>query len=250
MASTVDGRTNACSAILSRLPVTEYQALMPHLQRVSLVAGQHVIEAGQRIDVLLLPAGAVCAKLDGRSGIATAFLGRDHAVGVEALLTPGALAYAGVEVIAPGVAYQLRWSDWAALAPSVPTLSRLLLSSVAVQWAAASQQVACATRCGVADRVADLLLTLQGQVATCSIPITQEGISRLLGVGRTTVNMALSLLDGQGMTRTWRGHITVTDRRVSGLGCGCRDKVRAYGAALACSVPGTSPQRCDAVADQ
>ena len=94
------------------------------------------------------------------------------------------------------------------------------------------QSVACNTFHTIEQRAARWLLTAQDRAGS-RIALTQEALSGLLGVQRTTVNAVVRILQDEGLIVTRRGTIEIVDR--AGLkrrACECYEDVEQHFAAV------------------
>jgi DNA-binding GntR family transcriptional regulator len=79
----------------------------------------------------------------------------------------------------------------------------------------------------VEQRIARLLLDALDRCDSGEVAVTQEVISKLLGVRRTTVTTAARRLRQEGMIRYHRGHIVFANRvRLQELACECYETCR------------------------
>ena len=65
-------------------------------------------------------------------------------------------------------------------------------------------------------------------IGPAEMPLTQEFLSQMLGVRRTTVNYVASTLERQGLIESKRGKIQISDRdNLLRTACGCYGIVRS-----------------------
>ena len=89
------------------------------------------------------------------------------------------------------------------------------------------QSVACNALHALEARLSRWLLQAHDCVDGNVIPLTQEFLGQMLGVRRTTVTIAASLLQGAGLIRYRRGHIQILDRAaLEDISCECYAVVR------------------------
>ena len=81
-----------------------------------------------------------------------------------------------------------------------------------VLWVEAQQLAACNALHGVEARLARWLLQTQDRIESPSLPLTQEFLSQMLGVRRTTVTIVARAFQNAGLIRYRRGHIIIIDR--------------------------------------
>jgi DNA-binding transcriptional regulator LsrR (DeoR family) len=61
------------------------------------------------------------------------------------------------------------------------------------------------------------------------VPLTQEQLANMMGVGRSYISRILQHLKARGFLRTMRGRMCVTDTvALEGLACGCNYAVRRH----------------------
>jgi CRP-like cAMP-binding protein len=107
-------------------------------------------------------------------------------------------------------------------------LQTLLLRYALALLKQVSQSAACNRSHHVAERLARWLLTCHDRVAGDELKLTQEFIAEMLGTRRAGVSEAAGILQGAGLIRYSRGHITVTDRAgLEEFACECYGVVKA-----------------------
>jgi CRP-like cAMP-binding protein len=92
------------------------------------------------------------------------------------------------------------------------TLYEVLLAHHYAFMSQVSQSVACNGLHSVIKRCCRWLLMTHDRVEGDEVALTHEFLSFMLGVRRPGVTEALSTLESQGLIKTARGTITITDR--------------------------------------
>jgi CRP-like cAMP-binding protein len=107
-------------------------------------------------------------------------------------------------------------------------LQTLLLRSTLALLKQVSQSAACNRSHHIAERLARWLLTCHDRVEGDELRLTQEFIAEMLGTRRAGVSEAAGILQGAGLIRYSRGHITITDRGgLEEFACECYAVVKA-----------------------
>ncbi|HEX9323405.1 MAG TPA: helix-turn-helix domain-containing protein [Xanthobacteraceae bacterium] len=79
----------------------------------------------------------------------------------------------------------------------------------------------------IEGRLARWLLHTRDRTDSDEVPLTQEFLSQMLGVQRTTVNLALRTLQGAGLIRPRRGRVEILDRgKLEQMACECYGIIR------------------------
>lgn len=87
-----------------------------------------------------------------------------------------------------------------------------ILEFALAQTSASRQLTACSLAHEADQRLARWLLSISHFLGSATVPVTQEVISLMLGVRRTTVSLINTKLERDGVTRTRRGTVTILDR--------------------------------------
>jgi CRP-like cAMP-binding protein len=104
----------------------------------------------------------------------------------------------------------------------------ILLRSTLVMLKQVSQTAVCNATHTIGQRLARWLLMCHDRVPGDQLKLTQEFISQMLGIRRSGVSEAAILLQGGGLIRYSRGHITIVDRKgLEEFTCECYAAVRA-----------------------
>jgi len=236
------------NTVLAALPAAELSLLRPHLIRTSLVNGQPIHEAGERIDQVYFFehgfASMVAVSDDSGGSVEVGLVGWDSMVGLGVLLNPHAIAFNRTMVQMPGVAYRMSSAALPAVLEQAPILHAILLRGVEVLMAQIAQTAACNSRHALPQRCARWLLLAHDRVEGDELRLTQEFLSMMLAVRRSGVTVALQTLQSEGFIRSGRGRILVCDRAgLEGAACDCYDRVRAFTAAVSLNIPATDGPR-------
>lgn len=126
------------------------------------------------------------------------------------------------------------------------TLRELIARYADALLAQVLQSVACNALHTIEQRYARWLLMTQDRVGTSELALTQEFLSEMLGVQRTTVTAAARTLQDKGVIQYRRGRIAIIDRpRLERVACECHEVVgRHYERVMPAwkPVPATEPE--------
>ncbi len=207
---------------LRHLQALDLELLKPELRRVELAVNDVITEAGGEVQTVLLPITCILSVItvmrDGEM-VESRTLGRETGFGL--------LHALGSPYTTERVLVQIGGEAWAL---PLRTLSRLALSSphalkTIAQFAQSSLvqstvALACNALHDVESRLCRWLLMTQDRLESDLLPLTQEHLSIMLAVQRTTVNAAAQRLQDKGAIRYSRGRIHVLERSLL-LRCSC-----------------------------
>jgi CRP-like cAMP-binding protein len=217
------------NGLLASLPAPDLALIGHHLKRVPLNAGNVLQEQDAPVEFVYFPlSGAVSllAIMSGADAIETAIIGREGAIGVAADLGPW-LACARAVVQLSGSAECIPAPVLKAVASESQEISRVMLRYREALCSQVHQKAACNATHSVEQRFARWLLEALDRCDSGEVAVTQEAISMLLGVRRTTVSNAARRLQAEGMIRHHRGRVIVADRaRLQELACECYETCR------------------------
>jgi CRP-like cAMP-binding protein len=220
----------ARNCILAHLPPEEYAALAKHLVPVSLPIGMSVSEPNQPIDFLyFLESGLISTDAMTSKGeqVEIGVIGREGFAGLAALLEQPQMAHS-VHVQGRGEGYRIRASIVRSEFLKGGTLQRLVLTFAYLQLVQITQSVLCNRMHEVEQRLARWLLTSADRSETDQLQLTQEFLSQMLGVQRSTVTVAAGDLQRRGLIAYSRGKIQIMDRpALASIACECYGIVNA-----------------------
>jgi CRP-like cAMP-binding protein len=217
--------------LLASLAQSDFEALRPHLTDVELPQETVLFETGDTINRVYFPIdGIVSLVVDLASGetIEVGMIGRESVAGGSSALD-GQLALNRAVVQVKGGASVVEAAVVRNLVEQSAAFREILLRHQHFLLAQAQQSAACNAAHSVEARLARWLLRCRDLLGSDDIALSQEFISEMLGVQRTTVSVVAHTLQQAGFLRYKRGHIRILD--VEGLrdsACECYETLRAH----------------------
>ena len=213
--------------LLAMLPPADFALLAPHLVETTLDSGALLAEPGQPIKRVYFPHGGLISLLaivpEGHA-VETATIGREGAVGLSAGIgSQTAVSRAVVQL--PGAAAHIAPARLMEATTQSRTLREMIVRYGDVLLAQVQQTVVCNTVHHVDARLCRWLMQAHDRIDGDTIPLTQEFLSGLLGVQRTTVTAICRMLQAEGIISVRRGRIQIRD-----LGALTRKACPCYGA--------------------
>jgi len=222
--------------ILSQLPADEYAALAKHLVATELALERQLSEPNQPIEyVYFLNSGLISTDAVTLKGeqVEVGLIGREGFAGLPALLDQPQMSHT---VIMQGVGDGVRIRSSLVRAEFLKggMLQKLVHAFAYLQLVQVSQSVLCNRMHEVEARLARWLLSSADRMESEYLHLTQEFLSQMLGVQRSTVTVAAGDLQRKGMIGYSRGRIHILDRPgLAGMACECYGIVNAsYGRIL------------------
>ena len=224
-----EGSEISANRLLAMLPHADLERLAPSLSTVSLEQGLVLNEPGEEPERVWFPFTGMISLLavmaDGK-GVETATVGREGVVGAMAGLGPHIpLTRAVVQV--PLVAARIATAPFrravqasAVLRDVVVRYNDLLLGQVQVT-------AACNALHPIQKRLARWILQTRDRIDTDTVPLTQELLSEMLGVRRSSVSEIANRLQANGLIRYSRGTIEIVNRpALEAAACECYGVIR------------------------
>jgi len=169
---------------------------------------------------------SLLAILETGEAIEIAAIGREGALGTRFGAGPQ-LSFARAVVQLAGTALRIDISQFNQAATRSSAIAALAMSANDVLLANLQQSAACNAMHGLEARLARWLLHARDRHDSDTLPLTQEFLSEMLGVRRTTVTLAARMLQNAGVIRYRRGHIKILDREgLEAVSCECYGAVR------------------------
>jgi CRP-like cAMP-binding protein len=215
--------------LLAGLPAPDLGLLRPDLERVALDRDTVLSRAGDKIDYVLFPhSGAISLMIDMADGqtVATAAVGREGAIGLLSVLGPSTSVITAV-VHAAGTGSRIPASRFRAAAGRSPAIRHAVQNDVRAMLTQLQRGSACNALHPVEARMARWLLQLRDRIDQDMLPLTQQALSEILGVRRTTVTLLMRNLRARGAIRSdQRGVIEIDRSALEAAACECHDAMR------------------------
>jgi CRP-like cAMP-binding protein len=164
---------------------------------------------------------------DGRS-VETALVGREGAIG--GIVSQGKLpAYARALVQFEGQFLIIGSTQLDGLKKASPSLNHLFARYADCLLAQVFQSTACNATHSIEQRAAKWILAALDRIGSNEVPLTQEQMGGLLGIGRSYVSRVMRRLRDDGVLKTRRGRVFIARRtELEARSCGCNASVRDH----------------------
>lgn len=215
--------------LLKILKEDDKNLILPHLQEMTLERGAVLYEPGDDVRHAYFPCDRMLMSyrvlLDDGSGIETALIGREGAVG--GIVSQGRLpAYCRAVVQFPGKALRIETLLLEEAKMASVTLRHLFARYADCLLAQVFQSVACNAAHTIEQRTAKWLIAAMDRTGDHVIPLSQEQLSEMLGVGRSYIARVIGGLKSRGVLETMRGRLLIHSiNDLKALSCGCNDLV-------------------------
>jgi CRP-like cAMP-binding protein len=210
--------------LLESLSPSDLDLLGRHLKRVSLDYQTVLHEQDAPAERIYFPlSGAIALQrvAQGGTAVMVAIVGREGAVGFGPDLSP---LHAGVRAVVQGAgtAQSIAAPLFDSLAQQNPQIGRLLHRSMGALSAQICQTAACNALHSVEQRLASVLLQVRDRIEDNTILGTQDMLSQMLGVRRTTITLVAKKFQHLGLIQCRRGQIELLDRGgLEKIACEC-----------------------------
>jgi len=213
---------------LESLQPADMARLEPHLERLEMERDDLIAEAHQPVSSVYLPIRSVISVValmrDGRA-VETRTIGCESGFGL--------LNALGSPISFERVVCQIGGETWRMALPALSqaaAASASLSSSIARHSQATLLQAAQTTACNALhtaeQRLCRWLLLTRERLGGEVLPLTQEHLSIMLGVQRTTITAIASELQSSGLVSYSRGRITLRDRAgLAARSCECYEAI-------------------------
>src|SRR6185295_18753713 len=193
--------------LLSALVNTQYQHLVPHLQRVDLSLGDVVYRMGREIEHVYFPENSVVSLLSTLENGATTevgLVGREGMVGLTVFLG-GALTPEQAIVQLAGTALRMKASVLRDELRVGSALQLLLLRYTRSFLALMSQSVVCSQHHSLDQRFSRWLLMMHDYSESNTLNLTHEMVAGMIGTRRAGVTIAALALREKNLVSASRG---------------------------------------------
>ena len=218
--------TSVGNRLLAALPPADLGLLAPYFKQVSLKQDAVLVRSGDRNEQVYFPhSGTISFMLDMPNGqtVATSVIGHEGAVGMlgpSRSTTTAVVRVAGIASQISASRFHAAFGQSSAIRHAVQTHTRAVLMQF-------QHVAACNALHRVEARMARWLLHIHDRIDGDFIPLTQEALSQLLGVRRTTVTLVMQKFRASGAVRCDRRGLVQIDRaRLEAATCECYEIMR------------------------
>jgi CRP-like cAMP-binding protein len=221
--------TPVLNKLLNALPRADFEVIASQGVVVSLPRSTVLCEADDEVDQVVFPmSGMISLVIVMKSGkaIETATIGREGVFGAMSVL---GIHVSQVRAIVqhPTEALRIAAPLFRRLAATRPAIIDLAVRYDQTLLSQARITAACNALHAVEARLCRWLLQTSDRAQSDTVELTQEFLSEMLGVRRTSVTEVAGKLQERGLIRYTRGSIRITDRDgLKAMACECYNMLR------------------------
>lgn len=228
------------NVILSALPDEEFERLQPKLREVSMPLGEIVYLPEQPIEhVYFINSGIISwlAALEDGNTVEAGVIGPEGIAGMSVVLGAASTPNQGLAQ-SPVEALKIRAGDLVDEFRKGGQLHNLLLRFVHTMFLQVTQTAACNRLHTLDQRLARWLLMTHDRLNGHKFTLTQDFLSRMLGVRRAGVSVAATSLRQRALIDYHRGDITILNQgALEDTVCECYQIVKAEYDRLSAATP-------------
>jgi CRP-like cAMP-binding protein len=200
--------------VLEGIALPDWQALQPHLEHVSLKAGEMLSAADGAVDWVYFPVTglvSVSARNARGKAVEVALVGREGIAGGTLILGPAQSP--GLESVmhVAGTAWRTPAGALMPLLERHLALRARLLAAVHAFVGQMSDSVVSIGSSTIEQRLARRLLLASLRLGTPQLALTHEALAKLLAVRRSGVTVALHMLEARKVIRSRRNLVEILD---------------------------------------
>jgi len=215
--------------LLEAIEPTSLQAIRSHLETVDLPLGKVLHEAGDLIEFVYFPQGAVLSLLavlsDGRTA-EMATVGCEGALGLIEALGDGVSQGRCIVQMAGSIS-RMRVEHLRHHVDSSAQVRRTMFCYIHFLFTQTLQIGVCSAVHSVEARCCRVILTMRDHIDSNEIPLTHEFLADMLGVHRPAISIVAGHLQNAGLIRQRRGVITIADSaQLEEMACECYHIIR------------------------
>ena len=218
--------------LLRHLREAELALVMPHLATFEGRVGDVLYNPGDNVQTVYFPCGPALVSfvIDLAEGkeVETVLIGREGAVG--GIVSKGHLpAFSRCVIQSPGEFLTLDTGRLDDLKVESRAIGRVFARYADCVMAQVFQSVACNAAHTIEHRTAKWLVAAIERTGDHDVPLTQEQLAGMLGVGRSYISRVLGRMKEEGVLATRRGRLQVTSlEMLRTRSCECQDRVRSH----------------------
>jgi CRP-like cAMP-binding protein len=225
-------QTENTNRLLEHLRPADFDLIASHIKSVHHPANQILYEHGQNVGTVYFPRGATLVSFlvstaDGGS-IETTLVGKEGAVG--GIVSQGKLpAYSRIMVQHGGDFFTVPIPVLDSAKKQSRSLENLFARYADCLVAQIFQSTACNAAHSIEQRTAKWILAAVERTGASQVPLTQERLAGMLGVGRSYASRVISHLKREEIVGVRRGHVIILNKeRLAQQACSCNQEVRAH----------------------
>jgi CRP-like cAMP-binding protein len=207
-------QTTVHNRLLRTLSPEDFGLLQPHLEHVTVNRGDVLIEPNEPIEHIHFPehgiASVVANTSDGRR-IEVGIFGRDGMSGTAVLLGTDQTPHENF-IQVPGSLLQMGADQLREAIRQSPSLHALFLRYVQAFQIQTAYTALSNGGYGIEERLARWLLMCDDRLDGNELPLTHEFLGIMLGVRRSSVTLAIQMLEAAKAIEARRGRLTLLDR--------------------------------------
>lgn len=215
---------DTANALLGSLSPDDYHQLQRHLRPVGYRSGHVLYEPEDPVEWVYFPESGLVSLISvmlSGDAVESAVVGREGGIGFLEAAGAG-IIFSRAIVQIDLVAQRVPARAYLDALDTSSSLRRNIAAHVELTITESRQTIACIAHHPAEARLAWWLLECQDRTGEQRLPLTQEFLSTMLGVQRTTVSQVAASLKAQGMIDYVRGVIRILDReRLMRAACEC-----------------------------
>lgn len=218
--------------LLNVLRPDDLALLSPHLRLLQSSANSILYDHGQNVETVYFPCRTTLVSFmisteDGMI-VETMMVGREGAVG--GIVSQGRLpAYSRIMVQYNGEFVTIPVAVLDAAKQKSRTLDNLFARYADCMLSQIFQSTACNAVHNIEQRAAKWILAAIERTGADEVPLTQDRLSSMLGVGRSYVSRVIGRFKEDRILNVRRGHIVIHDKQqLEARSCTCNDTVKSY----------------------
>jgi CRP-like cAMP-binding protein len=215
--------------LLAALPHADLQFLTDHFTIVPMAQGTLLFNADDEVDHIFFPLSGMISLLvvlKNGNAVETATVGREGVVGAMAGLGPHKSGVRAVIQLA-GVVARISAIQYRKAAETSAAISSLSIRYNEVLLTHARVTAACNLSHVIEARFCRWLLQCRDRVESDNVPLTQEFLSEMLGVRRTSVTEVAIKMQDAGVISYTRGIIKIVSlKKLKDISCECYETLR------------------------
>jgi CRP-like cAMP-binding protein len=216
--------------LLARLGTERLAQIAPHLKVVALGKGELIADTHGNVQKVYFPHSGIIScivQMKGGHAIETGMIGNDGAFGAAQALDDK-ISLSKVTMQVPGFASAMDPDRLREAAERSNAFRTLLIEYELFMTAQVQQTAACNAVHSVQTRMCRWLLRM-GELVGDHMPLTQEFLSQMIGVQRTSVTGVAGAMQKAGMISYRRGRLRILDFQLVRMNaCECHDDVRSH----------------------